>query len=150
MIGCHVRLRGRWYGLCCKCGIKTEIHDVNMTNDGHTCGRHPVVAEYPDYHRIWLALGIPRAKAEAALVPKPLNPLGPCFACRTQEAARLVHIHDVNFLLARVPLCTYHAKACSTLIALGKNRAPNAPPPTVALAAPPVLISNVMKLVSPG
>ncbi len=144
LVGAHWRVRNRSYGLCWVCGIKIEVHDTNGGHNGTDCGKHIRIAEYPDYHRRWLALGIPRSLAESTLNPVRLN-LGPCIACRTQEAVRTINVHDFMMKRTRFPLCQYHVNCCRPLIPHANGRFGHRTS-TGILSAPSIRIDHIMEM----
>lgn len=47
MIGCIKQSKGKFYALCCECGMLCQVNATNMTNKGPTCGHH----QDPDLHK---------------------------------------------------------------------------------------------------
>ncbi len=142
LMGIYKRLHGRPYGTCVYCGQLCEVLNCNKTEDGLSCGRHPLPAHYPDHHRLWLRLGITRTEVLQAF-PNPKLTV-PCFACRSAPSVRYVESHDFLNQMFVVPLCAYHFLCCSALIPLTPRLSEIG---GTAVVPPPVRIDHIMEKV---
>lgn len=113
MVGVWKWVRERLYGLCVYCARLCEVHCVNMTNNGLSCGEHALVGEYPRFHRLWKHIKRP---ASAVTVPQRHM----CVFCPAHHPAHWhtteVDVYDAQYALFKIRLCEWHHHTLRTLI----------------------------------
>jgi hypothetical protein len=118
MLGVWRWARGRLYGICVYCARLCEVHAVNLTNMGLSCGEHALVNEYPRFHRIWKHIQRPVVPAAPLLVPQR------CFftGCETRQRVMTeVDVYDAQFTRAKIHLCEWHHHCVRALLPRAKN-----------------------------
>jgi hypothetical protein len=140
VVGAYFRVHGKIYARCVYCGRFCEACNANLTNRGMSCGKHPLVAEYPDYHRNWVHWGCTREEVRRALVPENAVP-HPCWECQSVYDPTWISVHDFKGVRFKISLCPYHHYALGKLIPVGQLRKQR--------IAPSVRIDYVMKHLRP-
>lgn len=137
MVGVWKWARGRLYGLCVYCARLCEVHSVNMTNLGLSCGEHALVNEYPKYHRLWKHIIRPATREpESGAAPANQH----CFICPTAEPATTeADVYDRQYMRAKIGLCDWHHHCVRALLPRAKN-----------IVTPPVALSTLLSVASRG
>lgn len=120
MLGVWRWARGKPYGLCVYCARLCEVHSVNMTNLGLSCGEHAITSEYPRYHRIWKH--IQRPSTASAEVRKLVSDRC-CFPdCDTLQRSMIeVDVYDSLYRRSKVHLCDWHHHCVRALLPRTKD-----------------------------